>query len=377
MSLRSEKLLTQIKREVITLVNNILNISIDVGNKIDSSEKGVPNGVASLNGSGQVPASQLPSYVDDVEEYPNLASFPVTGETGKIYVALDTNKTYRWTGSTYVEISQSEGDMLKSVYDTGDNGVVDNSELLEGNNSAYHLNRANHSGTQTASTISDFDTEVSNNTDVAANTLKVSADGSVTTHSDVNSTTTAVLTNNIGASVAPTTSNDDTENYSVGSFWLDTTNDKIYQCIDSSTGAAIWKDLTPEYGTEYNYFESTTTGSTTGAQIIYLTLTTSNLSGGTYRLNMNSIVQNTSAGGDWEIQITEGIGAAGTNINLIGEDIREEVNSGVASQRHPRPYGRNIVFTPGVKNINIELDQFGAGTFNIFQGSIELFKISN
>lgn len=48
------------------------------------------------------------------------------------------------------------GDMTKAVYDTDDNGTVDNSELLEGNNSAYHLNRANHTGTQPKSTISDI-----------------------------------------------------------------------------------------------------------------------------------------------------------------------------------------------------------------------------
>lgn len=54
---------------------------------------------------GKVPASQLPSYVDDVLEYANLAAFPVTGETGKIYIALDTNKSYRWSGSTYVQLS--------------------------------------------------------------------------------------------------------------------------------------------------------------------------------------------------------------------------------------------------------------------------------
>jgi hypothetical protein len=53
---------------------------------------------------GKVPASQLPSYVDDVLEFANLSSFPVTGETGKIYLALDTNFTYRWSGSVYVQI---------------------------------------------------------------------------------------------------------------------------------------------------------------------------------------------------------------------------------------------------------------------------------
>jgi hypothetical protein len=62
------------------------------------------NGVATLDASGLVPSSQLPSYVDDVLEYNNLASFPAIGETGKIYVAKDTNKTYRWSGSVYIQI---------------------------------------------------------------------------------------------------------------------------------------------------------------------------------------------------------------------------------------------------------------------------------
>lgn len=62
---------------------------------------------ANLSNNGKVPASQLPSYVDDVEEYGSLSSFPKQGEEGKIYVATDTNLTYRWSGSTYVEIGQS------------------------------------------------------------------------------------------------------------------------------------------------------------------------------------------------------------------------------------------------------------------------------
>ena len=49
---------------------------------------------------GTVPASQLPSYVDDVLEFADLASLPVTGEIGKIYVTLDDNKLYRWSGTT-------------------------------------------------------------------------------------------------------------------------------------------------------------------------------------------------------------------------------------------------------------------------------------
>lgn len=66
---------------------------------------GTSGGIATLDGSGKVPSGQLPSYVDDVIEVANYAALPNPGETGKIYVTLDTNLTYRWTGSTYVEIS--------------------------------------------------------------------------------------------------------------------------------------------------------------------------------------------------------------------------------------------------------------------------------
>lgn len=59
--------------------------------------------------AGKVPAGQLPAYVDDVIEVANLASMPTTGEAGKIYVTLDTNKQYRWSGSIFVEISASPG----------------------------------------------------------------------------------------------------------------------------------------------------------------------------------------------------------------------------------------------------------------------------
>ena len=98
------------------------------------SEKGQPNGYAELDGAGKVPAAQLPSYVDDVLEYANLAAFPVTGETGKIYVALDSGKTYRWSGSIYVEISASE---VNSV--NGQTGVVvlDTDDVSEGTTNKY------------------------------------------------------------------------------------------------------------------------------------------------------------------------------------------------------------------------------------------------
>lgn len=72
---------------------------------------------------GKVPASQLPSFVDDVIEVNTFADLPATGESGKIYVTKDTNKTYRWSGSAYVEISQSLalGETSSTAY-AGDKG---------------------------------------------------------------------------------------------------------------------------------------------------------------------------------------------------------------------------------------------------------------
>ncbi len=92
---------------------------------IPSSQKATANGVATLNEFGKVPTDQLPSYVDDVLEYSEQSSFPTTGETGKIYVNTTTNKTYRWSGSAYVEISASLalGETSSTAY-RGDRGKV-------------------------------------------------------------------------------------------------------------------------------------------------------------------------------------------------------------------------------------------------------------
>lgn len=76
-------------------------------NTVKSSKVGTSNGIASLDSTGRVPSTQLPSYVDDVEEYASTTVFPAQGESSKIYVALDTNKIYRWGGTGYVEISES------------------------------------------------------------------------------------------------------------------------------------------------------------------------------------------------------------------------------------------------------------------------------
>jgi len=95
---------------VFTVIGNV------VKNKLNRSEKGQPNGVATLDNDGKVPASQLPSYVDDILEYANYAALPGTGEGGKIYVVLDVDEHYRWSGSAYTKISK--GEVSKTEFDS-------------------------------------------------------------------------------------------------------------------------------------------------------------------------------------------------------------------------------------------------------------------
>lgn len=96
---------------------------------ISELEKGANSGIAELDDNGKVLTSELPSYVDDVEEFNNLAELQNhTGEASKIYITLDDNKCYRWGGTAYVEISSSitlgetsgtafRGDLGKEAYD--------------------------------------------------------------------------------------------------------------------------------------------------------------------------------------------------------------------------------------------------------------------
>lgn len=109
-------------------LGTVITAHQDISGKLNTSLKGAANGLAELDSTGKVPSSQLPSYVDDVLEYASFSNFPSTGETGKIYVATDANKTYRWSGSAYVEITSSlalgetsstayRGDRGKTAYD--------------------------------------------------------------------------------------------------------------------------------------------------------------------------------------------------------------------------------------------------------------------
>jgi hypothetical protein len=115
-------------------LGNVDNTS-DLNKPISTATQTALNSKADLVG-GLVPANQLPGFVDDVLEYANLAAFPVSGESGKIYVALDSNLTYRWTGSTYAVLDPSLalGETSNTAY-RGDRGktAYDHSQTTTGN----------------------------------------------------------------------------------------------------------------------------------------------------------------------------------------------------------------------------------------------------
>lgn len=127
-----------LKAHTATLGNLLLN-------KVDKSLLGQANGVATLDENGQVPAAQLPSYVDDVLEFNGRSKFPTTGEAGKIYTDTETNLTYRWSGSAYVEISKSLalGENSSTAY-AGDKGAQNRAMItaLTGKTSTIETNLA-------------------------------------------------------------------------------------------------------------------------------------------------------------------------------------------------------------------------------------------
>lgn len=127
----------------------------------------------------KIDSNYLPSYVDDVLEYASLSGFPAKGEAGKIYVATDTNLTYRWTGTQYLEISKSlalgetsstayagnkgkaNADAISVLQGYFNNGVAKNASLLDGHAVSYFATA--QSVTDEAKARADADAVLQNN----------------------------------------------------------------------------------------------------------------------------------------------------------------------------------------------------------------------
>lgn len=185
--------------QVDTNVSDVTDLQND---KEDKANKGVANGYAPLDAGALVPAANLPSYVDDVLEFADLASFPVTGETGKIYVAIDTGFMYRWSGSIYIDITSK----VDSVNSQVGAVVLDADDISDAATTNKYATQTQLDKVDflTVTQAVDLDTL---ETDVTANNSKVSADGSINTHSDVDLVTTPPVLGDIleydGSSFVP------------------------------------------------------------------------------------------------------------------------------------------------------------------------------
>lgn len=163
-------------------LDSIDSYSKTTRNQLDAfkNTKGQALGITPLDENGKVASSYLPSYVDDVLEYDNRTAFPTTGESGKIYIALDTNKTYRWGGTTYVELSSTValGETASTAY-AGDKGKKNREDINNLRDSfdslANHVDEVNNKTNTNTTAIEDLTTEVdSTNTEVNTINGKIS-----------------------------------------------------------------------------------------------------------------------------------------------------------------------------------------------------------
>lgn len=146
-----------------------------------TSEKGQINGYAPLDGSGKIDPNYLPAFVDDVLEYVDLASFPATGASGVLYIAADTNFTYRWSGTTYTQIGGGGAAEVDSVF-----GRVGAITAQVGDYSAFY--------SQLGHTHSQY---LLNTTDTLTGNLTVTGSGSFGGDISVGSQTGTWITSNV------------------------------------------------------------------------------------------------------------------------------------------------------------------------------------
>lgn len=180
-------------RSLTNALDSVDTYSRATRNQLDTfkNTKGKSQGIAPLDENGKVASSYLPSYVDDVLEYNTRTAFPTTGESGKIYIALDTNKTYRWGGTTYVELSSSVtlGETSSTAY-AGDKGKKNREDINNLRDSfdslANHVDEVNNKTNTNTTAIEDLTKEV-DSTSTEVNTINGKISKLNTTIGDVRS----------------------------------------------------------------------------------------------------------------------------------------------------------------------------------------------
>ena len=229
--------------------------------KLNTSLKGSVNGLAELDENGKVPSSQLPSYVDDVIEgyyyssnfYTDSAhTIKVTGETGKIYIDLSTNKTYRWSGSAFVVISETLalGETSSTAY-RGDRGKI-----------AYDHSQTAHAPSNAQANQNAFSNVLVDSINIAANTPT--------------DTLTLVAGSNI--TITPDATNDKITISSLGTdtkvTQTPTTSNASYPLLLAPTGQTTATTTTSYFATKFQANPSTgefTAPNLTGTTGVYAT----------------------------------------------------------------------------------------------------------
>ena len=190
--------------------------------------------------------------ISGVEEYANIGAFPATGKVDIIYIAADTNLIYRWTGAIYQAIGGATlGTQYLGLWDANTNTPAIVSSVHAGTVGDFYF-----VGTAGATVIDGLgpwavgDAIIWNGAtweQLAASNIVLSVNGqigvvslAVTDMTDVPASTTANLTNNLSAIVAPGVNDDSNAGYAVGSTWVNTLLNISWICVDSSVGAALW-----------------------------------------------------------------------------------------------------------------------------------------
>jgi len=230
------------------MTGEVLSVDIEDAGAIPASEKGAASGVAELDSNGLVLSSQLPSYVDDVLEYSNVSAFPSTGESGKIYVATDTNLTYRWTGSAYTEISASLalGETSSTAY-RGDRGAAAYAHAVTNKGAAFSedlykitTNSEGHVTAATPATSADIIAFLNNQ---ALTPASIAATGAISGSSVSDSVgSLASLRESVSQTLTATATTTATGAFGISNFGIDFRDYVILQArATSTTGFALWR----------------------------------------------------------------------------------------------------------------------------------------
>lgn len=222
------------------------NTEVGLGNvtndaQVKRSEMGAASGVATLGEDGKVPASQLPGFVDDVLEYDSSTLFPVSGESGKIYIDKSDNNEYRWSGSIYVQISKSL--VIGITTGTAFDGGVGHNHV---NNSDIHVtsnDKSTWNGKQDpASTLGGYgitDAKIENGTiTLGSNTITPVTD--VSGKADKSSTVSNVSYDSTGKKITKTINGSTTDVVSASTIVIDGGGITQHQSVTDNNPTLSW-----------------------------------------------------------------------------------------------------------------------------------------